>query len=199
MRLGGQTLGTRGALILGAAGLLGVVLAIHGYGHGTAAASGTGGIINAAGQPTASKSTTPRSPSTTTSRPSSTSTTTSHPSSTSTTKASSSSASSGQKLGPSLSSTQYAAYAYQVYPAPVSSQASLATTGFDVHVTPSGNSIVVHVAVAGSSQAVNTATYPAGDHVYFVETSFGDDSGNTDYSFGDDGVLVTNANGRIVK
>jgi hypothetical protein len=35
--------------------------------------------------------------------------------------------------------------------------------------------------------------------VYFIEASLGDDSGNSEYNYGDDGVLVTNADGRIVQ
>jgi hypothetical protein len=40
--------------------------------------------------------------------------------------------------------------------------------------------------------------YPGGARVYVVEAALGDDSGNTDYNLGDDGVVVTDAQGRIV-
>ena len=41
--------------------------------------------------------------------------------------------------------------------------------------------------------------YSGGVRVYVVEASLGDDSGNLDYSLGDDGVVVTDAQGRIVQ
>ena len=40
--------------------------------------------------------------------------------------------------------------------------------------------------------------YVGGARVYVVEASLGDDSGNSDYNLGDDGLVVTNAEGRIV-
>ena len=41
--------------------------------------------------------------------------------------------------------------------------------------------------------------YAGGARVYVVEASMGDDSGNADYSLGDDGLVVTNAQGRIIE
>jgi hypothetical protein len=35
--------------------------------------------------------------------------------------------------------------------------------------------------------------------VYVVESSPGDDSGSSDYNLGDDGLVVTDAQGRIVQ
>jgi hypothetical protein len=35
--------------------------------------------------------------------------------------------------------------------------------------------------------------------VYVVEASLGDEAGNSDYNLGDDGVVVTDAQGRIVQ
>jgi hypothetical protein len=35
--------------------------------------------------------------------------------------------------------------------------------------------------------------------VYVVEASLGDDSGGTDYNLGDDGLIVTDAQGRILQ
>jgi hypothetical protein len=98
-----------------------------------------------------------------------------------------------------LSSTQYASYAYQLYPGQESSQTKLATAGFDVRITPSAGNIDVSVSATGSTQGAQSSTYPASDHVYFIEASLGDDSGNSEYNYGDDGVLVTNADGRIVQ
>ncbi len=183
MRLGSERVGPRGFALLGAAGLLGLVLAVHGYGHGTAVSGvatplATATKARAASTPSSSSSTT-------------TSTTPAAPAR---------SSASNQKLGPLLSSTQYASSAYQVYPGQESSQARLATAGFDVHVTPaSGGTITVSVSATGSTQGAQTSTYPATDHVYFIEASFGDDSGNSEYNYGDDGISVTDASGRIVQ
>jgi len=41
--------------------------------------------------------------------------------------------------------------------------------------------------------------YPTGAAVYVVEAAMGDDSGNTDYNLGDDGLVVTDAQGRILQ
>lgn len=173
MRLGpdqSDQVGLRGFLLLAATGLVGVGLAVHGYGHGAVIVAGGAGVSAPIAQATtpSAKATSP-SPS----APS-------------------------QKLGPLLSSTPYGPYAFRVYPGPETSQASLATAGFTVKVTPRANTIEVSVSASGSSQGAQTSTYPAGDHVYFIEASFGDDSGNVEYNFGDDGVVVTNAQGHVV-
>jgi len=184
MRLGPEHLGPRGLMLLGAAGVLGVALAVHGYGKGVVVASGTAGVVSAS-QPSATTATT--TPSTTTPPSKAAGSTTT----------STSAAPRAQKLGPALASTQYASYAYQVYPGSLSSQAQLALTGFTVHVTPGPTTITVKVSATGS--APQSSNYPLGDKVYFVETTLGDDSGVSDYNFGDDGILVTNAAGRIVE
>jgi hypothetical protein len=183
VRLGAERVGPRGALVLGAAGVIGAALAVHGYGRGVvpagsvvtppahAAAAAPRTTATAGAPPTGS--TTPRRSSTTTSAPS-------------------------QKLGPLLSSTQYAPYAFEIYPGAPSAQARLATTGFHINVTSGTTKITVHVTVSGSSAAQNTS-YALGDRVYFVETTLGDDSGDSDYNLGDDGIVVTDPNGRIVQ
>lgn len=101
--------------------------------------------------------------------------------------------------GPSLASTPYAAYAFQVYPGDLSSTTKQALSGFDVSVKRAGSTIRVTVALIGSPQPGVDQTYPAEDHVYFVETSLGDDSGNGEFNLGDDGIVITDAQGRIVQ
>ena len=101
-------------------------------------------------------------------------------------------------MGPLLSSTQYAPYAYQLYPGPQSPEARLATAGFSVRVTPVGGTITVSVSATGTTQGAQTTTYPASDHVYFIEATFGDDSGNSEYNYGDDGIVVTDSKGHLV-
>jgi hypothetical protein len=166
-------------LLLAATGLVGIGLAIHGYGHGGVVVAGAGGVraLASGGRPRPSASSQSTSPSPKGS--------------------SSSSASPSQKLGPPLSSTPYAPYAVRVYPGPETSQARQATTGFTIRVTPRGGTITVSVSAPG--QGAQSSTYPAGDRVYFIEASLGDEAGGTDYNFGDDGVVVTNAQGRVVQ
>jgi len=181
MRISNEWVGPRGLLLLGATGVFGLALAVHGYGRGSVVSGAT-----AFASPAKSSKAPP-------SRPlKSTITSTSPPSS-------STSSVSNPKLGPLLSSTQYASYAYQLYPGQESSQTKLATAGFDVRITPSAGNIDVSVSATGSTQGAQSSTYPASDHVYFIEASLGDDSGNSEYNYGDDGVLVTNADGRIVQ
>jgi hypothetical protein len=182
VRLGAERVGRRGALVLGVAGVIGVALAVHGYGRGVVPA---GSVVTPTTHAAAAAPTT-----TTTSGATATRSTT--PPSSTTTSAP------AQKLGPLLSSTQYAPYAFEIYPATPSSQARLAETGFHISVTSGPTKITVHVTVSGSSAAQNSS-YALGDRVYFVETTFGDDSGDSDYNLGDDGILVTDPNGRIVQ
>src|SRR5579859_1283153 len=106
----------RGLAVLAVTGVVGVGLAIYGYGRGVVL-RGPGALASAGGS-------LPRSSSS--SRAATTSSSTSPQS---TTPAS-------PKLGPLLSSTQYAPYAFRVYPGPESSQTVQATTGFKVDVTP---------------------------------------------------------------
>jgi hypothetical protein len=184
MRLGPDQVGLRGLLLLATTGLIGVGLAIHGYGHGAVIAAGPG----APGTPTSVAHSHPRA--------SATSPSTNSPSSSA---SSQSTTAPSQKLGPLLSSTQYAPYALQIYPGPESSQARQATAGFTIQVKPQARKIRLSVAASGSGQPAQTSTFPAGDRVYFIEATLGDESGSVDYNFGDDGVVVTNAHGYIVQ
>jgi len=104
-----------------------------------------------------------------------------------------------QKLGPPLSSTPYAQYAFRVYPGPRSAATRQALAGFQVRVTPEGGRFKLTVTVNGSGQPAVAKTYPAGDRVYFIEASLGDDAGSSELNLGDDGILVTNSQGRIVQ
>lgn len=193
MRLGVERIGPRGLALLGAAGVLGVVLAVHGYGAGTVTASSAVGAANRLAAGGAATTTGAKRGGHGTAQGSGTK---SHATTTTTAPAG---GGTSQKLGPPLSSTQYASYAFQVYPGPVSSQATAATAGFSVKVNPGSGSFSVSVSAVGTTGAPQTSTYPTGDRVYFVEATLGDDSNNSDYNFGDDGVVVTNANGRIVQ
>jgi hypothetical protein len=92
----------------------------------------------------------------------------------------------------------YASYAFQIYPGSLSAQARQALTGLRVTVHPQGTQISVTTAVNGGPTST-PQSFPAGDHVYIVESALGDDSSDTDYNLGDDGLVVTDAQGRIVQ
>jgi hypothetical protein len=103
------------------------------------------------------------------------------------------------KLGPALSGSQYAQYAYRIYPGPVSASAQQAMAGYSITTKSSGANVVVVVSTAGSSTALSRKAYSAADSVYFIEANFGDDSGVTELNPGDDGLVVTNPAGLIVE
>ena len=88
--------------------------------------------------------------------------------------------------------------AYQIWPGPVSRAASQALTGLAISVHQRGGGLAVAASARGQGPPVSHL-YPGGVRVYVVEASLGDDSGNLDYSLGDDGVVVTDAQGRIIQ
>src|SRR5262245_51303385 len=100
--------------------------------------------------------------------------------------------------GPKLSSQAYAAYAFRVWPGPVSQAASAAATGLVIKVHRRGSGIMVAASVAGQPPAA-PRFYSTGASVYVIEATLGDDSGNTDFNLGDDGLAVTDTQGRIVQ
>jgi hypothetical protein len=180
--------------LLAVAGVLGALLAVHGYRAPAVAPSSAAGPVQHVGGPTASAGAGahggqrgPARGSRSQARP------------TTTTSTAPATGKTSQKLGPPLSSTSYASYAYELYPGPVSSQAAAATAGFSVKVKPGSGSFSVTVSAVGTSGPPQTSTYPSGDRVYFVEATLGDDSNNVDYNFGDDGVVITDAHGRLVQ
>ena len=184
MRLGPEHLGPRGLMLLGAAGVLGVALAVHGYGKGVVVTSGTAGVVSASQPPATTATTTP-------------STTTPPSKAAGSTTTSTSAAPSAQKPGPPSPRPGY----------------RLATRTRSIRVAqlagPAGPHRFHrprdpwadhhHGEGLGDRFGAAVLNYPLGDKVYFVETTLGDDSGVSDYSFGDDGILVTNAAGRIVE
>lgn len=99
---------------------------------------------------------------------------------------------------PLLSRQPYARVAYQVWPGNPSAAAKAALTGLSVSVRRQGSVILVTASVNG--QAARPARrYAGGARVYVVESALGDDSGNTDYNLGDDALVVTDANGGIIR
>jgi hypothetical protein len=183
MRLGGEPVGWRGLTLLAAAGVVGVILAIHGWaGRGSAVVpvSVPSGPASAAGT-AAGASPAPASPGSAASH----------------STPASPSASPSSSLGPLLSAEPYASYSYQVWPGAPSTAAKQALTGLavTVHRQPAGLSVT-----AGVNGQASPAPhlYPAGARVYVVEASMGDDSGNSDFNLGDDGLVITDSAGRIV-
>lgn len=185
MTMGPDRPRSRALAVLAVAGLVGVGLAIHGYGHG-AVLVGTRGALAPVHGSHAGSSSHAHNPSAPTAQQ-----TSSTPQRTSTTAQ--------RKLGPLLSSTAYAPYAFRVYPGPEGPRTRQATAGFIIHVRPAGGAIDVSVSASGSGQQARTSTFPASDRVYFIEATLGDDSGNAEYNFGDDGLIVTDAQGHVVQ
>ena len=180
-----RPVGIRGALVLAAAGIAGIVLAVNGWSArhvGLAAAAG--GLSSGASSPAASAA---PSAAPGTARPS---------------PAASASAGQGASpaasAGPLLSSEPYASYAFPVWPGTPSAEARQAETGLKISVSRLKGGISVTAGVIGQP-APSAHTYANGTKVYVVESSLGDDSGDSDYNLGDDGLVVTNAQGRIVQ
>lgn len=160
-------------------------------------ASATGSAATATRTPSSGSSQT----STGTSSASSGSSTTPSSSSTSTSSSSTSSSSaSSSSRGPLLSSTPYAAYAYEVYPATPSGQAVTAEDGFSVTVRrTSAGTVLLDVQSQFSGGPSLKKQVLATDRVYWVETSYGDDAPGQDANLGDDGVVLTDAHGYITQ
>ena len=70
-------------------------------------------------------------------------------------------------------------------------------TGLSISVHRTGSGISVKAGVSGQPGADHA--YAKGARVYVVEASMGDEAGNSDYNLGDDGVVVTDAQGRILQ
>jgi hypothetical protein len=173
--------GPRGLAVLGATAILGLVLASHGWStyHGTT----TPGSL-AGGGTTHVASTPPTRP---------TAAAHSHPAGPTTGPSGSASS-----PGPLLSSEPYAQYAFQVWPGTPNAAAKAALTGLSVTVHSQATGLSVTASVNGQP-AATPHLYSGGARVYIVEASMGDDSGASDYNLGDDGLVVTDAQGRIVQ
>ncbi|MGI9007840.1 MAG: hypothetical protein ACR2FU_16850 [Streptosporangiaceae bacterium] len=196
MRIGGDTVGLRGLALLGVAALAGIGLGLHGW---SGRHSGVGPALAGSSPASASASASPPRPSPTVSAPT--------PAASSSQAASQGPAASrppasspapAGSAGPKLSSQSYASYAFQVWPGPVSQAGRSAETGLVVKVIKRGSAIEVAAGVAGQKTPA-PRLYPAGVKVYVIEASLGDDSGNSDFNLGDDGLVVTDAQGRIVQ
>ena len=178
MRTSGGSVGPRGATLLLVTAVAGGLLAVHGWSarHSGPPPGALGGASSSA-PGGASGSPNPTSPGSATS--------------TSPTRGGSAGA------GPLLSSESFASYSYLVWPGAPSAAAKTAMTGLSISVRKTGSGISVTAGVSGQPGAPHA--YPGGARVYVVEASLGDEAGNSDYNLGDDGVVVTDAQGRIVQ
>lgn len=191
MRLGGEPVGRWGIALLAVTGIAGLLLAWHGWaGRSATVAPSLAGRAASSGQArgtagaTASPVPAPASSAPRSSAPAS--------------PAASPGPRASAKAGPLLSSEPYASVTYRVWPGPLSAAATQALTGLKVAVHRQGPGLLVTAGVIGQPAAA-PRLYVGGARVYVVEASLGDDSGNADYNLGDDGLVVTNAQGRIVR
>lgn len=182
MRITSDRVGPRGLALIAVTAIVAAVLAVHGWSGrhsgmtpGALAGAGSHSAAPAASSPSAGPSSSPG-----------------------TGSAASPSASAGAGAGPLLSSQSYASYAFRVWPGTPSSAARTAMTGLSISVHRQGSGISVAAGVTGQAKPA-AHLYPSGAQVYVVEAALGDDSGNSDYNLGDDGLVVTDAQGRIVQ
>ena len=186
--------GPAGLTLLAATAIAGIVLAVHGWsGRHSGLAPGALGITTSpanatAGQASPTRTEAPASPGRADRRAGSRSAASPAPAG--------SSPAAGP--GPLLSAQPYASYSFRVWPGTPSAAARAALTGLTVRVRRQGSGITVAAGVSGQ-RAAAPRFYPHGARVYIVEASLGDDSGNSDYSLGDDGLIVTDAQGRILR
>jgi hypothetical protein len=193
MKSARSPVGPRGLALLAVTAVAGLVMAVHGWSHHhLAVAPGLAAGVSRPSAPDAG------SPGAATVRPSpsgrrsSSSKPAPAPGATSAAPAPSAAAS----TGPLLATQSFAQYSYQVWPGTPDATARAALTGLSVSVHRQGPGISVAAGVSG--RPATARLYPKGARVYVVEASMGDDSGSSDYSLGDDGLVVTNAQGRIL-
>jgi len=189
-----------GAAVLSVVGVLAVGLAVHGAHQPGLGLTGSTGPAGAPGTIATGPSPTPP-PTSRPSAPARPAPRSAHPTATPrpTTPSPGATATPAVKLGPALASSQYAPYAFKIYPGTPTAQAQQALAGFRTSVRRSGQALDLTIDVLGSGQAPVHQTYTAGDTIYFVEANLGDDTGSSEFNFGDDGVIATNPKGRIIE
>jgi hypothetical protein len=183
MEFQGRPVGPRGLALLVATGVTGAILAAHGWSaHRSPLAAGSLGTGSA---PPSAPARSPAAAKPATSSPQAS-------------RAAAPGASRAATPGPLLSSEPFATYSYLVWPGTPSAAAQAALTGLSISVHRVGTGISVVAGINGQP-APAAHLYQDGVRVYVVEASLGDDSGNSDYNLGDDGLVVTDAQQRIVQ
>jgi hypothetical protein len=196
MRLGDGPVGRWGIALLAVTGIVGLLLAWHGWTGRSAAVTPSLAGKAASNGPTPGTQGTASSPSP--AQSSSAQSSSAQPSSAPASPGASPGPTASAKAGPLLSSEPYASVTYRIWPGPLSATARQALTGLKIVVHQHGPGLLVTAGVIGQPPAT-PHLYMGGARVYVVEASLGDDSGNADYNLGDDGLVVTNAQGRIVR
>jgi hypothetical protein len=189
MRLGGEPVGRWGIALLAVAGVAGLLLGWHGW---TTRAAAAPPLAGASATAPASPTSSPAGPAAARSGPATTGPATTGPA----TASPAASAGTGRP-GPKLSSEPYASFAFRVWPGTLGTAARQAMTGLKITVHKQGNGLLVTAGVIGQP-ASPPHLYAGGSRVYVVEASLGDDAGNADYNLGDDGLVVTDAQQRIL-
>ncbi|MDE1850597.1 MAG: hypothetical protein KGH54_02265 [Candidatus Micrarchaeota archaeon] len=98
-----------------------------------------------------------------------------------------------------FSSTQYAAFSYQIFPAVGLSQSGKIATS-DVMVSSSSmpnQSTLVYMNFTGSNTSYS-ALVGAGDTLYFIDQNLGDDSQVHDANSGEDGYALVDSQGYVI-
>lgn len=182
MRTGGGPVGRRGVALLVLTGVAGVILAAHGW-SGRQSGLASGALAGAGASP----------PVASPSRPGPASSPSPHSS-----PAAGAGGGKAASAGPLLRSQSFAPYSFLVWPGTPSAAAKTALTGLSISVRRTGSGIAVTAGVAGQPRSA-PRIYQGGARVYVVEASLGDEAGNSDYNLGDDGLVVTDAQGRILR
>lgn len=98
-----------------------------------------------------------------------------------------------------FSTSQYAHYAYQIYPGPISGSAMSALAGFNLTTASLSNGTTqVGLTLLGSNTSAQVMVSP-GYKLYFIETTFGDDGYHFETALGDDGYILVDQNGYIAQ
>lgn len=101
-------------------------------------------------------------------------------------------------VGPvKLANSQYASYAYLIYP---NSSNKYVAAGFNITVNNLNNgSVKVTIAALGNTGSNTNFTFPANYELYYIDQSIGDDAPpSSDYVAADDHVVLVNSSGYIV-
>ncbi|MDE1823158.1 MAG: hypothetical protein KGI00_01860 [Candidatus Micrarchaeota archaeon] len=96
-----------------------------------------------------------------------------------------------------FNNTQFASFAYLIYPGSISQQSKAAMAGFGVSVSKFANGSAGVTLTFNGTGGSNEVTLSPGYKLYFIETSFSDDSFDTDSSLGDDAFVVVDNYGYV--
>lgn len=124
-----------------------------------------------------------------------------HPSSANALNVQSPSGSPSSGSGQLLSASQYAQYAYLVFPGTLSATAKTATIGFNIKENSNSNGSTTISFMATNPRFRNlSVTASSGEKVYFIETNPAEDHASTDQDslYLDDKVIIVNSAGEIV-